>query len=141
MKLLLANKYVKPAIELLDDMALKPAQSRARTKLLGLLREAYARFSEDEYALVCAHAVTDDNGQPVISDEGTFTLKDPGHAEQFATARTELFESLAEVEGPTYHSHRTDLIELFDTWDGELSGTKADAFDALYDALTTKEGQ
>lgn len=139
MKLLLANKHLKPSIELLDTMVLKPAQSRARTKLLGLLREAYARFSEDEYALVTTHAVTDDNGQPIIDDDGTFTLKNPGRAEQFTTARTELFESLAEVEGPTYHNHRTDLIELFDTWDGELSGTKADAFDALYDALSTKD--
>lgn len=143
MRILLPNNQLAPIADLLSEMSLKPAASRARTKLLHLVREANIRFAADEYDLVCQYAVLNSAGKPVIDPGGTFSLADPVKAQEFFTARSELFESVAEVSGPTYTGHLTDLKTLLDNFDNELSGAAAEAFDVLVDATTvalTKEG-
>ena len=52
MKILLPNSQLAGVADLLETMSLKPAASRARTKLLNLVREAITRFGADEYELV-----------------------------------------------------------------------------------------
>ena len=56
-------------------------------------------------------------------------------AQEFLAARSELFESVVEVSGPTYSRHLADIKALLDGYDGELSGEAAEAFDVLYDAV------
>lgn len=141
MRILLPNNQLAAVTDLLAGMSLKPAASRARTKLLHLVREASARFGGDEYELISQYAVLDDNGKPVIESDGTFSLADPGKAQEFFTARTELFESLAEVSGPTYEHHLVELKQLLDDYDHELSGAAAEAFDVLADAITEALGK
>ncbi len=117
-------------------MPLKAAQSRARSKLLTLVKEAIARFGEDEYDLVTEFATLDDQGRPVFGDDGTFALADPDKASEFLEARQALLASIAEVSGPTYDGHDNDVKTLLDGYDGELSGETAEAYDVLYDAIT-----
>ncbi|MDU1522544.1 MAG: hypothetical protein E6905_08840, partial [Actinomyces sp.] len=74
MKIKIANQHLQPVAELLAGMPLKAAQSRARSKLLTLVKEAIARFGEDEYDLVTQFATLDDQGRPVFADDGTFVL-------------------------------------------------------------------
>ncbi|MDD7384153.1 MAG: DUF1617 family protein [Actinomycetaceae bacterium] len=136
MKIMLANHHLQPIAELLAGMPLKAAQSRARSKLLTLVKEAIARFGEDEYDLVTAYATLDDNGRPLFADDGTFVLANPDKAGEFLAARTELLASVAEVSGPTYDGHLTDVKTFLDGYDGELSGEAAEAYDVLYDAIT-----
>lgn len=57
---MLANHHLQPIADLLENMPLKAAQSRARSKLLTLVKEAIARFGEDEYDLVTHYATLDD---------------------------------------------------------------------------------
>ncbi|MEX3505476.1 DUF1617 family protein [Corynebacterium sp. LK2510] len=137
MRIMLANQYLQPVADLLTGMPLRAAQSRARSKLLTLIKGALARFGEDEYELVSEYAARDDNGNPVVDSDGTFQLANPSQAAEFMTARTRLLESLAEVSGPTYDGHLADLQTLLDGYDGELSGQTAEAYDVLYDAITT----
>lgn len=101
MKIMLANQYLQPIADLLTNMPLKAAQSRARSKLLTLVKEAIARFGEDEYDLVAQFATLDDQGRPVFADDGTFVLADPDKASEFLEARQALLASIAEVSGPT----------------------------------------
>lgn len=136
MKIMLANRYLQSVADLLEAMPLKAAQSRARSKLLILVRDALARFAEDEYDLVAAYATHDAENQPVFSDDGTFALSDPAQAGEFHAARTQLLDSLAEVSGPTYDGHETALRDLLDSYDEPLSGQTAEAYDVLYDALS-----
>ena len=133
MKLMLANHHLQPIADLLTNMPLKAAQSRARSKLLTLVKEAIARFGEDEYDLVTQFATLDDQGRPVFADDGTFMLANPDKA-------SELLSSVAEVAGPTYDGHDKDVKALLDGYEGELSGVAAEAYDVLYDAIT-KGGQ
>lgn len=136
MKIKIANHHLQPIAELLAGMPLKTAQSRARSKLLTLVREAIARFGEDEYDLVTQFATLDDQGRPVFGNDGTFALDDPDKASEFLEARQALLASIAEVSGPTYESHEADIRQLLDGYEGELSGEAAEAYDVLYDAIT-----
>ena len=136
MKIMLANQYLQPIADLLTNMPLKAAQSRARSKLLTLVKEAIARFGEDEYDLVTQFATLDENGRPIFADDGTFVLADPDKASEFLEARQNLLTSVAEVSGPTYDGHDKDVKTLLDGYDGELSGEAAEAYDVLYDAIT-----
>ncbi|USR79887.1 DUF1617 family protein [Arcanobacterium pinnipediorum] len=140
MKIMLANHHLQPIADLLTQMPLKAAQSRARSKLLTLVKEAIARFGEDEYDLVTAYATLDESGRPVFADDGTFVLADPNKTGEFLEARAALLASVAEVSGPTYDGHDKDVKALLDGYDGELSGEAAEAYDVLYDAIT-KENQ
>lgn len=135
MKILLPNNQLAAVTELLAGMSLKPAASRARTKLLHLIREASTRFGADEYELISQYATLDDAGKPTINTDGTFSLATPEKAQEFFALRQELFDSAAEVSGPTYDRHLTDIKALLDGYDGELSGEAAEAFDVLYDAI------
>lgn len=74
MRLLIANRHLDPIHDLLEAMELRPAQSRARSKLLELVKDAQLRFGADEYDLVTAHAILDDTGKPFIGQDGTFQL-------------------------------------------------------------------
>ncbi|MSS84769.1 DUF1617 family protein [Actinomycetaceae bacterium WB03_NA08] len=141
MRIMLANQYLQPVAELLTEMPLKASQSRARSKLLTLVTQALARFGEDEYELVAEYAARDDNGAPLLDSDGTFRLANPDQAAEFMTARTRLLESLAEVSGPTYDTHLTDFKTLLDSYDGELSGQTAEAYDVLYDAIEAASGK
>ena len=73
------------------------------------VKEAIARFGEDEYDLVTAYATLDDNGRPLFTEDGTFVLANPEKASEFLDARTELLASVAEVSGPTYDGHDKDV--------------------------------
>ena len=136
MKIKIANQHLQPVAELLAGMPLKAAQSRARSKLLTLVKEAIARFGEDEYDLVTQFATLDDQGRPVFGEDGTFVLANPETASEFLDARQALFAAIAEVSGPTYDGHDKDVKTLLDGYDGELSGEAAEAYDVLYDAIT-----
>lgn len=135
MKILLPNDQLAAVTELLAGMSLKPAASRARTKLLHLVREASTRFGGDEYELISQYATLDDAGKPIINIDGTFSLATPEKAQEFFALRQELFDSAAEVSGPTYGRHLADIKALLDGYDSELSGEAAEAFDVLYDAI------
>ena len=100
------------------------------------MKEAIARFGEDEYDLVTHYASLDEHGRPVFADDGTFMLADPGKASEFLEARQALLASIAEVSGPTYDGHDKDVKALLDGYEGELSGEAAEAYDVLYDAIT-----
>lgn len=135
MKILLPNDQLAAVTELLAGMSLKPVASRARTKLLHLVREASTRFGVDEYELISQYATLDDAGKPIIDTDGTFSLAAMEKAQEFLAARSELFESVVEVSGPTYERHLADIKALLDGYEDELSGAAAEAFDVLYDAV------
>lgn len=97
---MLANQYLQPVADLLTGMPLKAAQSRARSKLLTLVKQALARFGEDEYALVAEYAARDENGNPAVEADGTFRLANPAQAGEFMTARTRLLDPSPKSPAP-----------------------------------------
>ncbi|KMY23623.1 hypothetical protein ACU19_02890 [Actinobaculum suis] len=135
MRLLIPNRHLASIATLLEGMVLKPAQSRARSKLLDLVEEAQMRFGKDEYDLVTHHATLDGEGKPIIGEDGTFQLAQGTDAGEFLRLRDELLDSLAEVEGPTYATHLPDITRLLAEYDEPLSGQAAAAYSVLFDAV------
>lgn len=140
MKLALANHHLQPAIGLLDAMKLAGAASRARTRLIRLLTPHLEALQEAEYALVTEHATLDEHGKPIIGDDGSFTLIDGEHAATYITERDALFTEVAHIQGGTYQGHRQACIDLLTCYDEQLSGSEADAYDALLTALEEGTG-
>lgn len=135
MRLLIQNRHLGAVAGLLTTMSLKPAQSRARSKLLELVKDAQLRFGKDEYDLVTAHAILNDEGQPVIADDGSFHLRDGTDTTEFLQLREALLTSVAEVEGPTYEGHLADIAQFLTDFDEPLSGEPAEAYSVLFDAI------
>lgn len=69
------------------------------------------------------NAICGENGKPIISDDGSFTLKDGEHAATYIAERDALFAEIAQIEGGTYEGHRQVCIDLLASYDGQLSGT------------------
>jgi hypothetical protein len=134
MKLKLENRYVALLVPFLQGMRLKGAQSRARSKLLNLAIEAYGSLHESELELLREFAVLGEDGEPVMDEDGGFTLKD-GRAREYLAERGRLFSEVAEIEGGTYASHLAAMREVLLGYDGEMSGDDAALYDALMDAF------
>lgn len=60
---------------------------------------------------------------------------------EFLTLREQLLDSVAEVDGPTYTGHLTDVAQLLSDYDESLSGQSAEAYNVLYDAVEAALGE
>ena len=136
MHILLPAALLQPSMTLLEAMPLAASASRARTKLVHLLKASYASFAEDEYALVSQYAINNDDGTPICDADGTFTLKDPHRASEFHAHHHTLLTSRVEVAGATYENHGREVLDFLTASTQELSGIDAEAYNALYDAIT-----
>jgi hypothetical protein len=134
MRIRLQNRHVILLVPFLQGMCLKGEQSRARSKFLALAMDAYASLHESEVELLREYAVLGEDGEPKVSEDGGFTLKD-GCAKGYLAERDKLFSEVAEIEGGTYTSHLASMRQVLAGYDGELSGDEAALYDALMDAF------
>jgi hypothetical protein len=138
MKIKLQNRYVVSLVPFLQGMKLRGAESRARSKLLGLAMDVYGSLHESELELLREFAVCDGNGEPQMAEDGSFSLKD-GNAAGYLTERDRLFSEVAEIEGGTYTTHLEVMRQVLADYDGELSGDEAALYDALMDAFEEED--
>jgi hypothetical protein len=134
MRIKLQNKCLIPLIPFLQGMKLKGEQSRARSKFLALAMEAYAALHESELELLGEYAVPDENGEPKITADGGFTLKD-GNTGEYLAEREKLFNEVAEIEGGTYTAHLSLMKRVLTEYGEDLDGENAALYDALCDAF------
>lgn len=118
---------------LLEGLSLKGAVSRARTKLDQHILEAFKEVGEEEKALIEENEGTiQTNGQvsfPVDKD----THKSP-QQEAYNKAQEELFDEKSIIPEHTEGQFER-LLNALNSYDQELSGTTATAYDTLLDAL------
>jgi hypothetical protein len=138
MHIKLQNKHLVPLIPFLQGMKLKGEQSRARSKFLALAMEAYAALHESELELLKEYAVPDGEGNPKITADGGFTLKN-GNAGEYLTERDKLFNEVAEIEGGTYTAHLSLMKRILTEYGEDLDGENAALYDALCDAFEEAE--
>lgn len=140
MKLKLKNEMVVPSIEFLQGINLKGKASRARSKLVKLLMNSLKELQESEMELAKEYGQTDDDGELAKDDKGNPILK-PESVGQYRTEHTNLISETAEIEGGTYTEHAADCKKFLESYDGEMSGKDAQAYDALLDALEDEESE
>lgn len=141
MRFKLENKYLPVSITLLEGMELVGADSRARTRLIGVLRPALEACATDEQALLGEFVEMDDQGQP-LKDEtypDTLVMKPGKTAGAYHKAHDEFLSEKAVIAGGTYEGHREKIINVLENWDKPLSGKDAEVYDALLTAL--EEGE
>ncbi len=129
------NRYLPPLIPFLQSMKLAGAASRARSKLLAMALTAFQDLAASEQELVTEYAVLDEQGRPVIAEDGSFDLKDPALVSQYLTEREALLAEQAHLSGPTYSEHLSQLQNLLASYPVELTGDEAEVYDRLCDAV------
>lgn len=134
MKIILKNEMLVASINFLQSIKLKGKASRARTKLVNLITESVSQLSESELALMKEYGELDDQGEPIKLENGNYKIKKATNSE-FQKEHAALLREDAEISGPTYADHLKDCLDFLDNYDGELSGTDAQAYDVLLDAM------
>lgn len=132
------NSLLVPCINLLQNMKLRGSASRARTKLVNLMLTTINELSNSELALIKEYGELDESGNPIKSENGSYKIK-PDVLAEFNAEHLVLLNENAEIAGPTYEGHLKDCLDFLNNYDGELSGTDAQAYDALLDALESEE--
>jgi len=144
MQIKLQNKHLVTLVPFLQGIKLKGERSRARSKFLMLAMEAYTALHESEVELLKEYAVPDEDGNPKVTADGRFSLKN-GMSQEYLTEREKLFSEVAEIEGGTYTSHLTLMRQILAEYDEDLDGENAALYDALYDSFEEanmqKEGE
>lgn len=134
MHIKLKNKYLVTLIPFLQGMKLKGEKSRARSKFLELATAAFTSLQDSETELVKEYAAVDSEGEPLIKEDGSFTLRKDTY-EAFINERAKLFDEIAEIEGGTYTTHLGTMRQILNDYDEELDGENAELYDALCDAF------
>ncbi|MEW6903269.1 DUF1617 family protein [Trueperella pyogenes] len=135
MAIAIENRYLPPLIPFLENMPLAGAQSRARSKLLGMVTLAFQGLALAERELVTEYATCDENGQPIIGEDSTFTLQNPESADAYVAAREELMSERTILTGDTYEGHYLALQTLLTEYAEPLTGDDASVYDHLCDAI------
>lgn len=132
----LENKYLVPAIDFMQGLKLKAADSRARSKFVKLLTAAVEDLQESESALIKEYAECDSDGNPISEDGGeTFKIKTGKVLKEFTEQQSILVSEVAIINLNTYKTHVDRLTDILESYDGELSGHDAEVYDRLLDAL------
>lgn len=139
MSLYLDNRYIPPAITLLDTIPLSGAASRARTRLMSALAPHMSALQEAEYALVTEYAALNPDGTPQVGDEGQITFSNPESTEAFQREHHVLLSERAKIE-ETYGGQFHTLTQALTSCPQEFTGVEAVVYDALLSALE-KTGQ
>ncbi|MCS4484486.1 hypothetical protein NXS08_03150 [Gleimia sp. 6138-11-ORH1] len=135
MPFIIENRYIQPAITLLDNLPLSGAFSRARTRFITQLATHLTALQEAEYALVAEHATTN-TGEPIIEADGTFTFASPENVNAFCAEHATLLAERALIETEAYEGHHDLVRQALENTDAVFTGVEAVAYDAL---LTTLE--
>jgi len=129
-KLVFQNYELVPAIKFLEGMELKAYQSRHRTKLVNLLETAAQGLAESEYDLLKECAELDDAGEPVMSDSGSYRLREDKKTE-FHRERGKLLKEEVVIEGGIHKFNIECMRKLLEEYEGVISGEGAKIYDRL----------
>ena len=137
MKLKIKNMYLVPTHNLMSEMKLKGADSRARSKLLKLIKAAVESLGESERELIEEYGEKDADGK-LIEDGGSYRIPAESRT-AYAKEYKKLMEEVAEIAGGTYAGHIDKLERILNDCGMELEGVNAEVYDILLDALEGAE--
>ncbi|MBO0413234.1 DUF1617 family protein [Enterococcus hulanensis] len=128
MQIILKNKELSSAINFLQSISLKAADSRHRSKLVSLLVKAYEEFSHYEKKLMDEFELLDENGKLIDESKRVAEKVVAFNKEQFALSEEEIF-----IEDGMFIKNLAEIPRILSEYDGELSGQDAEIYDRLLD--------
>lgn len=136
MKITLKNKELAPAINFLQGLKLKNADSRHRSKLVKLLVKAFEELSEEEQELLKKHDLLDSEGAIKESEE-----QDINKAKKFKKEQSVLMDEEVVIEGGMYAKNIDELPRILNEIDVELDGNEAEIYDRLLDEMEKEDAE
>lgn len=131
MKITVKNNELAPAITFLEGMELKAnTDSRHRTKLVKMLKEAFNDLSEEEKSLM--------EKFDLLTEEGQLKPQDQLSADNVTAFNSEqavLLEEEVIIEGGMYARNLAEMPRILEAYDGTLSGKDAEIYDRLLDEM------
>jgi len=136
MKITLKNKELAPAINFLQGLKLKNADSRHRSKLVKLLVKAFEELSEEEQELLKKYDLLDNEGAIKESEEQDITK-----AKEFKKEQSVLMDEEVVIEGGMYAKNIDELPRILNEIDVELDGNEAEIYDRLLDEMEKEDAE
>lgn len=130
MKIILKNKELAPAINFLQSLNLKAADSRHRSKLVKVLVNAFEEFCQEEKELTKKFNLLDDNGELKKEKDRDLENVKLFNAEQQILANEEV-----NIDGGMYAKNIEEMPRVLNEYDGEMSGKDAEIYDRLLDEM------
>lgn len=128
------NQHLVLTINFLQNMKLKAAESRSRSKLVKLLSEKLKELQTDEKALLEEYAVKDEDGKAVMIDENQYDIAKENEPE-FGKEHVVLLNEEVTITTTDYAEYVENVKKSLEAYDEELSGTDADVYDLLMNEL------
>jgi len=137
MKITLENKELISAINFLENMDLKANKdSRHRTKLVKLIKNAFTELIDDEKELLKKFDLVNEDGQ---IKEDKDQLKE--NAIGFNKEREILMNEKVVIEGGMYAKNLDELPRILNEYEGILSGSNAEIYDRLLDEFENQDAE
>lgn len=134
MKIELKNKELSPAIEFLQTLNLKPADSRHRSKFVNLIVSAFNELSKEEQALLKEFDLVNEDG--VLKEQSD---KNKENRLKFNAEQQKLLDEVVVIEGGTYTKNINEIPRILNEIEMELSGKNAEIYDRLLDEFEKTE--
>lgn len=128
MEITLKNTELPVAINFLQNMNLKAADSRHRSKLVKLLVEAYEEFGIEEKNLMKKFDLLDVEGNLIEESKRDLENVRKYNQEQKILAIEEVV-----IQGGMFSKNIEQMQRVLTQYDGELSGEEAEIYDRLLD--------
>lgn len=141
MKITLKNYELGAALLFIQNMELKAADSRHRSKFKKALMEAVQGLQESELELYDLYGRKDDEGQLIVNEEKTGYEVKPENRNQFYQEMNVLLDEEIVIKSGLYARNLEKFGEVLSEYNGVISGKEADIYDRLMDEFEKEENQ
>ncbi|MFZ4853095.1 DUF1617 family protein [Enterococcus entomosocium] len=139
MKITLKNYELSAALLFIQEMALKAADSRHRSKFKSSLIEAVKGLQESELELYELYGEKDSEGQLIINEEKTGYEIKAENRHQFYQEMIVLLDEEVVIKSGLYAKNFEKFGQVLANYDGVISGKEADIYDRLMDEFEKQE--
>ncbi|MFS0933329.1 DUF1617 family protein [Enterococcus casseliflavus] len=141
MKITLKNYELGAALLFIQNMELKAADSRHRSKFKKALMEAVQGLQESELELYDLYGRKDDEGQLIVNEEKTGYEVKPENRNHFYQEMNVLLDEEIVIKSGLYARNFEKFGEVLSEYNGVISGKEADIYDRLMDEFEKEENQ
>lgn len=141
MKITLKNYELGAALLFIQNMELKAADSRHRSKFKKALMEAVQGLQESELELYDLYGRKDHEGQLIVNEEKTGYEVKPEYRNQFYQEMNVLLDEEIVIKSGLYAKNFEKFGEVLAEYNGVISGKEADIYDRLMDEFEKEENQ
>ncbi|MGT2801072.1 hypothetical protein Javan290_0010 [Streptococcus phage Javan290] len=122
MQLTITNKDLATFYSALQKMEIRPMRpNRGRIKLLARLEEKFREYVKDEFELIKDYVEFDKHGQPIVTEDNSYTVKDESQTEELSKLLAELADDEVMIKGGEYSKRYIDFLEYLSEAEGDFT--------------------